>query len=275
MTSQYIITTLGKSLTDTLAIGDEVLIYWDPSIANTVAEGRDEDYSHPDVNVEADLSKLGLGTNELLTWNSSLSRFEFIGVVDVFNPGPGNPYLIAFNATDDQGNVTFSADKTVNADLVRPTVSTVAFNTNLVNEALVPTPDSVTLTITFSENMDTSSSSPTVTLSGAGATATLVNGAGVWANPTTYVVTYDVVDDNVELAGNRRCGKRCKDAAKNVQTAYSATNTTTRIDTKAPEVVSIERVSASPTLAAAVDFTVTFDSPIDCLPSRMGTSHWQ
>jgi len=115
-------------------------------------------------------------------------------------------------------------------------------------------------TVTFDESVtgvDTSDFSLTTT-GIAGASVTLVTGSG-----TTYNVT---VNTGTGTTGTLRLdvnnGASISDAAGNALAAGFTSGEVYTIDKNAPSVVSVTRNKASPTNAASVDYTVTFNQSV-------------
>jgi hypothetical protein len=108
-------------------------------------------------------------------------------------------------------------------DVTRPIVTSVAVNDTLLTDADGGI-DRFVVTVNFSEAMN-GSFSPTLVFSPdvtGGATPVLGNASGVWsAGNTTYTVTYDVTDRNVDFNAVTIDVSGAQDTAKNAQQDYT------------------------------------------------------
>ncbi|WP_345689307.1 hypothetical protein, partial [Novipirellula caenicola] len=150
-------------------------------------------------------------------------------------------------------------------DTVAPAVLSVEVDTDLVYEGdLVQQ-----VTVTFDEAMDTSTV-PNITFSTGSWSPVAV---GTWSmGDTVFTRSFTLVDGDEEENGVTVDVTGSKDIAGNDQEPYSV-EPEFDIDTLAPTVVSIVRTGAAdanPTLAASVDFLVTFSEPIDATTVAIG-----
>jgi LPXTG-site transpeptidase (sortase) family protein len=119
---------------------------------------------------------------------------------------------------------------------------------------------SVDFTVTFSEsvtNVDTAD----FALTTAGVTGASIT--GVSAGPSaTYTVTVDTGSGSGTVRLDLTAGATIQDSAGNAFVGPYTGGETYTIDKGAPSIVSIVRADPSPTNAASVDFTVTFDESV-------------
>jgi hypothetical protein len=192
------------------------------------------------------------GPGPTATWTVTASTGTGSGTLGL-DLNPANNALIvdlAGNAlsTSSYSGQIYTIDKTV------PTLSPVTIASNNANPALAKGGDTVTLTFTASESVK---ATPTVTIAGHPVTPTP---AGPSRGP--YTATYTMVSGDttgvvpftinfIDLVGN---------AGTQVTATTDASSVT--FDKTAPTVSSINRVGATPTNAASVQWTVIFSKPV-------------
>jgi hypothetical protein len=127
---------------------------------------------------------------------------------------------------DEDGNVIINSAGTV---VTNPNVTSVVLNDNnhIITDADVGL--QVTATITFSQAMDTSTA-PLVATNG---TLCVVPGSGHWVDATHYVVTYNVVDTNIELPDLTFNVSGAKGLLGTTQNPATGVSTGTAVDTTA------------------------------------------
>jgi len=146
----------------------------------------------------------------------------------------------------------------VEFDRTAPSVLSVTPNFGTINDAA--TAFAFTLTVVFSEPMNTGVN-PTLSFPVEDPAGALGSAVGVWADATTFVVTYAAFDTNVELADVDVQVAGGQDAVGNAHASTTFADVFD-IDTLNPAVVTIARAGANPTNAASVSWTVTFSQAV-------------
>jgi hypothetical protein len=172
-----------------------------------------------------------------------------------------------------EGAQTQTASVTVNVnDNVAPAVSgAVTPSVGTITDALVGS-GTFTLTVDFDEAMNTGVA-PTITFPTGGedptavgnAVATLSNPSGSWTDGDTYVVTYDVADDDIVISDIDVQVSGAQDAAGNTMSAVTQTDIFSVITAPAPTIQSITSTSGDGAygVGESVNVTVTFDEAVD------------
>jgi hypothetical protein len=164
-------------------------------------------------------------------------------------------------ARDVAGNsALWSADWNFVIDTDPPTVTSVVVDTDPMYEGdLVQQ-----VTVTFDEAMDTGTD-PTITF---GAGTFTSNSDDAWTvGDTVWTETFELTDNNEEIAVVTVDVTGAKDAAGNDQEAYAEVDEFD-IDTLTPTVSSITRDDPNPTRAAQVYFDVDFSEPVTGVASN-------
>jgi hypothetical protein len=179
---------------------------------------------------------------------------------------------VSATQTDAAGNASAAATRTVAYDSAAPALAgAIAPSVAQIGDAQVGA-DGFSLTIDFAEAMDTSVD-PTVTFPTGGedpsavgnTVATLSNPGGAWADADTYVVTYDVADDDIVLNAVDVRVSGARDAAGNVMAATTRADVFSVITAPAPAIQSIASPGGDGVFGVgdSVTVTVTFDEAVD------------
>lgn len=243
--------------------GDTVTATW-----NNTASG--DNNADTIAGVTVDFSAFGGGAAVAATNNSDIWTATYTltaGTLDATNLN------VAVTATDDAGNSTTTADTTgATADTDLPaTAGAIAPSVAQITDAQVGT-NTFTLTVNFDEVMDTAVA-PTVTFPTGGedptavgnSVASLANASGNWTDNDTYVVTFDVADDDIVISDIDVRVAGAQDSAGNTMTAATQNDIFSVITAPAPVVQAITSTSGDGTFGVgdAVNVTVTFDEAVD------------
>ncbi len=160
---------------------------------------------------------------------------------------------------------TTSASELFAVDNVKPTVDTVASDTDPVYESDL----TVMVTVTFSEAMDTATD-PTIDFSDGTWTS---NGDGAWSNvDRTYTESFVLTDNDEEIADVTIDVSGAKDAAGNDQEDYTP-EAEFDIDTVKPTITSIDLTPVAPAtindaaIPGQLQIAVTFSEAMGTSPS--------
>jgi len=151
---------------------------------------------------------------------------------------------------------TVEASKT---DENPPTVIAVTVSAPLVSDADTGVGKTFTVTVDFSEVMDIAVN-PTLAFTPSHGN-TLTNPVSSWPDSDTFTVTYEVSDENVDVRNLQIGISGARDAAGNVQQAYTSESKFS-IDTQNPTVFSLSPANAAVGVTADVDLVITFDEPV-------------
>ena len=183
-----------------------------------------------------------LGTDG--NWTYTISNANAL----IHGLGDGDSLVEHLTVTSNDGTQSQVTVTVRGVDDLPPSVTSLSLTPSVITDAIAGGASPVaTLTITFSETMD-QSVAPTVT---SNAASTLTNASGQWTSATTYVVSYLIVDANVEPGAVTFNVSGARDLAGNLQVPASAMTTTggATIDTLAPVIGApvIEGVSGGDT----------------------------
>ena len=157
-----------------------------------------------------------------------------------------------------------SAENTEAYDATAPTISSVTPPANGSYRAT----QNLDFTVNFSENVTVAGGTPSIglTIGATARNASYVSGSGTTALLFRYtVVAGDNDSDGIAMASPVALnGATIRDAAgNNAVLTYTVPNTTgVLVDTTAPAVSSINRAGTTPSNAASVSFTVTFNESV-------------
>ncbi|MEN8135789.1 MAG: VCBS domain-containing protein, partial [Thermodesulfobacteriota bacterium] len=157
-----------------------------------------------------------------------------------------NPNLEINVQVTDSGSLSYTEALTVtvnDVDEISPTVVDVVASHDPVTEANVGS-GTFSIVIDFNEPMDTNFP-PTLTFSEAIEGSSITNASGAWSNSDqTYTVTYDVIDDNVDLTDVTVDVTGAQDVNGNVQLDYTPLREFD-IDTVAPDAPDVDLLASS------------------------------
>jgi VCBS repeat-containing protein len=157
--------------------------------------------------------------------------------------GGNNIYEVEVTANDGFSNTVKTIAVNVNdVDEISPTVVNVDASYGLITEGNVGV-DTFSIAVDFNEEMDTNFT-PTLTFSEV-VSGSITNGSGLWSNSNqTYTVTYDVLDNDVDLTNIIVDVTGGQDTSGNVQLNYTALPEFS-IDTIAPAAPAIDLLDDS------------------------------
>ena len=165
--------------------------------------------------------------------------------------GAKTVYVQYRDASANVSTGTISAGITL--DTTAPTATTIVPTTTGPTNAT-----SVDFTVTFSEPVQNFNNAADVVLTQSGTAST---GVTITGGPTVYTATVTGISGNGTLTLAVNPASDVQDLAANAL-ASSVTSAAVTIDNTAPNAVTISPVTASPTNATSVDFTVTFDEAV-------------
>ncbi len=178
------------------------------------------------------------------TWNITVYTGKNNGTLTLMMVNSTGISPLLSNTLPFSGQV-FVIDKTA------PVLSPVSIRSNNADATWAKTGDIVTLTFTTDKAITT----PTVTI--AGQSATVTSTGNVWT--ATYLMKNTDTEGNIAFSINSY-----NDLIGNAGATTTATTNATAVtfDRTIPVISSINRVTASPTNAVSVQYTVTFTEPV-------------
>ncbi len=253
---EFSIDTLNPAVTSVIA-GDSMITDADTgagktfSIAVTFDQAMDKAFT-PTLVFSQTID--GTLMNGVGAWSNADKTYTVTYDVVDANANLANITVDVLDARDVNGNLQYdyAAQAEFSIDTLNPSILAVTASSPMINEASAGAAK-FSLTVIFDQAMDTAVA-PTLVFAPVVA-ATLGNPVGAWSNGgTTYTVTYDVTDANVELSDITVDVTGARDVNGNLQTDYTAQ----------PE-FDIDTIAPNPTITVNA---ITSDNTIDFIEAK-------